>query len=550
MSTISLLDDKVINKIAAGEVIADPASVVKELIENSLDASSERIEVELQASGMLLIRVIDDGIGMNAEDLRRSVIRHATSKIKALEDLFVIDTMGFRGEALAAIASVSKVRMESAKGMGHQLIVEGGKVIDLKRCSRAKGTLVEVKELFYNVPARSKFQKKLAALMSDITKTVSRLALSNPGVSFFLRSNGKEVLALHGGSLKKRIEELFGTDILDRLTPIDMKEGGFRLSGYIGIPSFTKETRAYQYLTVNGRSVVNPFIAEVVKEGYATMISEGGYPFFVLHLEIKKDEVDVNVHPQKATIRINKRLSIREFIKRAIFSAIQKRGREFDRELKFFEEEREVEKVEEDVLKYRQTHFFSKLEYKRSDEPLFILSHYLFIKTYDMFKDGEEEVLCVDLRASLNSILFENMKKKRGESQAIYPPIVADFSLDRISFIEDNGKRFSNVGFELRVIGKNTIAIDAIPTFVHSNEALAFLEMVLEERAEAVINRKKLSSFVKNRKRVFTYEEAYHIFSRVKECENRFFSPLGEPTMVYLTKEILEKLFKGGICQS
>lgn len=331
---IELLPDHLINQIAAGEVIENPASVIKELVENSLDAKSSKIEIEIKAGGMLLIRVSDDGIGMNQKNLRMSLLRHATSKIKSFEDLQKVKTMGFRGEALASIASISKLRIESAKdGEAYTLSSDGGKEEAIEPCSRTCGTQVEVKSLFFNVPVRKKFQRSTITLTNEILKTIINLALANPFIAFTFISDGRKVIDVKRGenisfkeALEVRIKAILGESIFNYLTWIDEISGQINIQGFIASPLFSKRNRSGQYLFLNGRSVVSEVISRAVKEGYGTRIDEKDYPVFILHILTEPKWLDVNVHPQKKHVRILDDQTLRSIVQRVINDSFSRKN--------------------------------------------------------------------------------------------------------------------------------------------------------------------------------------------------------------------------------
>lgn len=289
---IHRLSEEMINIIAAGEVVENPASVVKELIENSLDAGASRIEISCLQGGLEAIRIDDNGCGMSREDALLSLERHATSKIASHEDLFALATMGFRGEALAAIHAISHLEMKtSLHEMGVKIRGSGGKILGAEPIARKRGTTIEIQSLFYNVPARKKFQKSSSVLTSQIRKTVETIALAYPQIAFSLECDKSRLLELLPQSLEERISQILG--------PFAHQKH----HGFFGAPHDAKTHRRDQYLYVNKRAVFSPLVSKAVKEGYGTRIPEQHHPRFLLFLEIPPDQVDVNVHPQKKEVR-------------------------------------------------------------------------------------------------------------------------------------------------------------------------------------------------------------------------------------------------------
>ncbi|HHT9155863.1 MAG TPA: DNA mismatch repair endonuclease MutL [Candidatus Tripitaka sp. YC43] len=304
---IRLLEDTVAGKIAAGEVIERPASVVKELVENSIDASASRIDVELIEGGRGLIKVIDNGVGMRPEDLSMLFLKHATSKISGLEDLEAINTLGFRGEALASIGVVSHTRVLScARGetTGAELEVRGGKRGEVKYLGAPGGTQVEVRELFYNVPARRKFLKATPSEMASISEVLTRLALSHPEVHFTLTHNQREVFNLPPAStIKERIAAFFGQDFAKELLPINSREPTLEVSGYIKPPAQNHGNARMQYIFLNGRHIREGNVSHAIYEAYRNLLPPGRYPIVFLFLKSEPGLVDVNVHPTKLEVR-------------------------------------------------------------------------------------------------------------------------------------------------------------------------------------------------------------------------------------------------------
>ena len=304
---IQLLDDTSINKIAAGEVIERPASVVKELVENSLDAGAGRIEVEIEAGGVGKIRVSDDGCGMSEADVQMAVLRHATSKIRSSDDLVDVASLGFRGEALPSIASVSRFSLLSRQAgieLGNRIDLEGGLVLTVEECGAEIGTMVLVRDLFFNTPVRLKFMKSAAAESSHVHEVMIRLALSRPDVSFRLVNNGRTTLHTPGtGRLPDVLLALYGPDTVRELFPIDYSDGNIHICGYAARPSLRKGSRQWQSFSVNRRVIGSRMLNRAVDAAYQTLLPQGTHPLVTLQIEAPPELVDVNVHPQKAEVK-------------------------------------------------------------------------------------------------------------------------------------------------------------------------------------------------------------------------------------------------------
>lgn len=338
-SKIRVLNEQTINQIAAGEVIENPASVVKELVENSIDAGAKEIYVEIKGGGRQMIRVSDDGCGMNMDDALLCLERHATSKIRTVEELHLLSTMGFRGEAIPSIASISKFMLltcplteeSQSTPTGTMVIVDGGKIVSCNSAARAPGTTIEVKSLFFNVPVRKKFLKSPAFDVNEIQRTVSLLALGYPEIKFQLINEGKILLTApqvfkdgkFSEKLKERIGNILGQDFVQNTTYLETKNDLFEIHGVIGLPCYNRHNRTGQYLFINRRAVISPSIMYAIKEGYGTSLAAGRYPVYVLHLSIPGDFVDVNVHPQKKEVRLRQEYPLRELFSKAIAKTLQ-----------------------------------------------------------------------------------------------------------------------------------------------------------------------------------------------------------------------------------
>ena len=305
MAVINILDKDIYNKIAAGEVVEKPASVVKELVENSIDAGATNITIEILDGGIKLIKVSDNGCGIARDDFDKVFLAHATSKIKTVEDLGKIGTLGFRGEALSSIASVSKVTLASKtdEDIGYQMKVEGGELGEITPIGATKGTYIQVEDLFYNIPVRKKFLRKPKLEENDITNYIARLIMANPNISIKYSADNKIVYQSFGNGLYDAIYAIYGKIIVDNIFEFDFKKGDFHFSGYLGKPTFSKSNRTYQTLIINGRYVINQTISTAVYKAYENFLMKGNFPFYVINLNIPLDKIDVNVHPNKLDVK-------------------------------------------------------------------------------------------------------------------------------------------------------------------------------------------------------------------------------------------------------
>src|SRR5215217_2175977 len=331
MSKIRVLSDHVANQIAAGEVVERPASVAKELVENSIDAGARRVELDVEAGGRRLLRVSDDGEGLSRDDAVLAFERHATSKITSVEDLERVSTLGFRGEALASIASVARVELvtqQEGEAEGTRVLVEGGRMRDVALAARPRGTTISVRDLFFNVPARRKFLRSEATESFHLTNLVTHYALAHPEISFALTNNGREVLrASAAESLRERAYQIFGAEFLENLLEVGGGyEGAARVRGYVSAPRERRTTRDAQYLFVNGRYVRDRLVARALSEGYRSVLPHGVYPSALLFLEVPPAEVDVNVHPAKTEVRFRRASAVADSVRESVRAALYAGG--------------------------------------------------------------------------------------------------------------------------------------------------------------------------------------------------------------------------------
>ena len=322
---IQLLPDSIANQIAAGEVIQRPASAVKELLENAIDAGASSIKLILKDAGKALIQVIDDGCGMSETDARMSFERHATSKIRVADDLFNIRTMGFRGEALASIASIAQVELKTRRNpdeLGTKIVIEGFELKTQEPCQTPAGTSFSIKNLFFNVPARRNFLKSNTVEFRHIMDEFERVALANPSVFFSLHHNGQEVFHLPAGNLRQRIVGVFGKDTNKKLVPVGEDTDAVRLSGFVGKPEFAKKTRGEQFFFVNNRFIKSQYLNHAVQAAFEDLMPRDGFPMYFIFIEIDPSRIDINVHPTKQEIKFDDERLVYNYLKVAVRHAL------------------------------------------------------------------------------------------------------------------------------------------------------------------------------------------------------------------------------------
>jgi DNA mismatch repair protein MutL len=322
---INLLPDAIANQIAAGEVVQRPASVVKELLENAIDAGASDIQLIIKDAGKNMVQVVDNGKGMSETDARMSFERHATSKINKADDLFAIKTMGFRGEALASIAAVAQVEMKTCtqeKELGAHIVIEGSEFIMQEPVATTCGTSIRVRNLFFNVPARRNFLKSNPVELRHINEEFIRVALANPNVGFSMTHNDLENYVLRPGKLSQRIVALFGKNYRSQLVTCNEEMAFIDIKGYVGKPEFSKKSRGEQYFFVNNRFIKSPYLNHAVFNAYSGLIADDQYPFFVLFIDIDPSHIDVNVHPTKTEIKFDDEKTVYNLIKSAVKRAL------------------------------------------------------------------------------------------------------------------------------------------------------------------------------------------------------------------------------------
>lgn len=407
---IARLSEIVINQIAAGEVVENPASVVKELVENSLDAQASRIEVAIHRGGLESIRIDDNGCGMSDEDALLSLERHATSKIRSSEDLFELMTMGFRGEALAAVAAISHLEMKTSLGtVGTEIKMSGGKMISVEPTARNRGTTIEVKSLFHNVPARKKFQKSISALTAQVRRSLETIALAHPEVAFSFYVDGNAIFELLASEKKKRVEDLLGAFAHE-----GKKES---MWGLFGAPHEAKSHRRNQYVYINRRPVFSPLLSNAVKEGYGTRIKENEHPSFILFLELDPQLLDVNVHPQKKEVRFSEESILFHQIRSFSSSVFEKVV--FEEPLSFEPSAISWAPLAEEPPSFPAPRFQEKmaLPFSFPERPIAVFKSYLLLE--------REGLLLIDLEAAQARIVFEKEGKIIKRSSSSYSLDVA-----------------------------------------------------------------------------------------------------------------------------
>lgn len=542
---IRILDEKTINQIAAGEVIENPASVVKELVENAIDSGAQTITVETQGGGRGLVRVSDDGLGMAQDDLVLSLERHATSKLTKLDDLDMLGTLGFRGEALPSIASVSKLSIHSTSGMaeGVLLLSEGGKILKVQPLPRKRGTTVEVKSLFFNVPVRKKFQKSLGWDKTAIHKVLTNMSLCFESCGFIWISDGEEVMNLPPGQdLKSRIASLLGESFSHSLFPVEHKDGTFLLRGFSSQVSFHRPNRTGQYLFLNKRAVFSPFISRKVVEGYGTRLAVNRFPLFILHLSLPPNLIDVNVHPQKREVRLREEHRLGPFITEAIERNFSKKERPLPTQAVSL-----PNCFSEQAIEYAPSFFEQKkwfVEEKNDPPPLFLISRQVAARVgkYLLVQEADG-IRVVDSQAAHLRIAYEKLIKKevKNESQQLLLPIQVEVSSAETILLSERLPLLEEMGFSIRQFGEHTFIVDAIPSIFDMNEVTDFIHAYLDDDSP---NEKRMAKALGKALKPQSEKESEKLVDQLFECQEPDYTPEGRPTHVWLTEKELERKFK------
>ena len=513
MQKINILPDNVVNQIAAGEVIENPASVIKELIDNALDAKATDIKIEIKNGGQQFIKVSDNGIGMNCDDLLLAIERHATSKLQKIDDLHTIHTMGFRGEALPSIASISKTTLTSTvkndqNCSGNTILIEGGQIKYCKPFSRSYGTTIEVRSLFFNTPVRKKFLKSTARETTEIQRHITALALANPDIKFHFINNQKSVFSLKSTktlsfkeSLQQRLGELLNIELCGNAEYFNFKEGNFTIKGFLVKPSFTRPNRLNQYIYINRRPISSLMISYAVLSAYGTRLTTGRFPCFVLHLEIPGETIDINVHPQKKEVRFQEKQMLRDFIIRSISKSLSQQPPPnqpqetdgFNRPEPSFSKLSSWNLIEKNI--------FPKTINLREDENpvdfiieetpdnihtpniVGILDRYILIYAQDF--SPEKGLTFVDSREALRTILFNEILERYNKNNDIgvenlLIPLTIEFSPEETSLLKINLIDLNKMGISIREFGPNTFIVDALPQNLEYEDLSNFLHQVIE----------------------------------------------------------------------
>ncbi|MEN6411183.1 MAG: DNA mismatch repair endonuclease MutL [Veillonellales bacterium] len=515
---IHILDEHTANQIAAGEVVERPASVIKELVENSIDAKGHSVEIEIANGGINFIRVTDDGIGMSPTDTKLAVLRHATSKIRLAGDLVKIYSLGFRGEALPSIAAVAKLTIttrQQQQPLASYIEIQGGKIVDIREAGGSIGTTVTVTDLFFNTPARQKFLKTPGAESTQIHNVLGKLALSQPEIAFKLINNGKTVVATPGnGQLYDTLLSMYGHKIGSELLPIDYDRDSIAISGYVSKPSLLKSSRNWQTFIVNGRIINSRFIAKAIDNAYHSLLPKIGFPLAVLNIKVPLESIDVNVHPQKSEVKFSNEQIVFRAVYRAITEAltapqslsqlaatVEPSQRQYHPVHTDYESQQNYSPVQS-VQLWQEGENPVSIETARrlmqQEEPILagkgpapvlanVESNVAFqplgqVSDCYIVAQGEDGLYIIDQHAAHERILYDRLCGAAGRIpvQQLLMPAYFEFDAVEMSLIEENHAVFYDMGFTLEQVGPNSVRLVETPADVPSAEVEALLRQIME----------------------------------------------------------------------
>ena len=593
MPKIHVMTDALASQVAAGEVVERPASVVKELIENSIDAGALRINIEVDKGGVALIKVTDDGCGMTRDDALLAIERHATSKLFKASDLDCLSTYGFRGEALPSVASVSKFRLSTCETKalaGTELIVEGGNLVKVSECGAAKGTQIEVRDLFYNIPARRKFLKTQATEFGHIEEVVRLAAIVQPSIAFTLHHDSREVRRLAASTQQiNRISDLVGVDVIDHLIEFKggSKQSGLEVNGWVSEPAFSRRNRKMQYFFLNGRPIETAAISSALKEAYTGFIDRGAFPSAFIFVNTDPANVDVNVHPAKREVRFRNQRHVQELVTEFVQKAITSRfsvSLPDDNPAKINLPSTEqlssvlpnasdrilsgvnVSDFEDCSLDYKQAIELDWAEPQLGESNLEVNipsekdTTQRVIGVLDqryVIVEGSDGLVLLHKRAAHERILYEEwmavVHDQGCPSQSLLAPVTLELSATDCELVISNTEILSKMGLNIELFGGTTIKVDSLPSSCGDVDPIVFFNSVVTALSEnGLASAKRLSesdlvAIVCSRAARYnesnSIQELSALVRRLKECDMPYCDTRGRPTMVQFSFRELERRF-------
>ena len=591
MSRIKVMDEVLANKIAAGEVVEKTMNVVKELVENSIDAKSSEITIKLIDSGVKEIEVSDNGIGMDREDAVMAFSRHATSKLKNLDDLFYIESLGFRGEALPSIASVSNVCLKTSNGeTGTLVTLEGGENIKVSSCDLQEGTTITVSDLFYNTPVRLKYLKNLYVELSNIVEYVDKMALSYPDIKFCLINNDKVLLRTDGsGDLLKVIYQIYGADVTKKMISISGENDDYYISGFISYPEVTKSNRNGITTLVNGRVIKNNELNKIIIDSYHTYIPKDKFPIVVLNIDVDPILIDINIHPTKMDIKFSKMDTLKELVTDLVTKKLKQLTlipnaavrdvssiAEVSKQIKNSNDDVSYNSVLGDKTSYKEIKLDFEVNareerYNETKEDTGEVEEVPVEKEYRIKKmeprgivystyiiaENEDGMYIIDQHAAAERINYEKVLAALKEKVVIVDlliPIKIELSASEALIVKENFSLLEEYGFKTEEFGINTIIVRSHPSWIMDDVAEECIRKVID----IIITREsfdfdlfvwRMAATMACRMSIkandyISYDDQMFLLDSLRKCDNPFTCPHGRPTIITYTKYDLEKLFK------
>lgn len=582
MGIVKIMNENLSNKIAAGEVVETLMNVVKELVENSIDANSNEIKIELEESGLKKIKVTDNGKGMCKEDAIKSLERHATSKLYTDDDLFNIHTLGFRGEALPSIASVSKMTIKTSnEEEGTYLYIEGGNILETKQSDLRKGTTIEVTDIFYNTPARLKYLKSLYTELANITSYINKMALANPNIKFILINNEKLLLNTDGSNnLLKVINNIYGLDVVKKMVKIEAENDDYSIRGYISYPEVNRSSRNNITLIVNGRNVRNNDVIKTILEVYHTFLPINRYPIVILNITSDPSIIDVNIHPTKMDIKFSKLEELNNLIYTTMRNDLKKlilipeakyeerpisnisEVTTINNDIDFKDKEIIKPKFEEINFDFSTSIKESTEEYNQNEvkpkEKFKMISPLALVHGTYIIGENEDGMYIMDQHAVNERINYEYYKKELGKDIVdtinLLVPIKIELSNNDYLILKQNFNILEKIGIKYEEFGGNTILIRSHPTWIKKDYTQESIRKIIE----VIVEKEDFSKEKFNEKIAITLackmsikanehisiEEMRKLIERLRETDNPFTCPHGRPTIISYSKYELQKMFK------
>ena len=576
---VKILPTEVSNKIAAGEVVQRPSSVLKELLENSVDANSSKITIIVKNAGKNLIQVIDDGDGMSRRDMHSSFVKHATSKINKIDDVFSISSMGFRGEALAAISSVSMIEMTSSKADendGYFIEINGGEIINENELNVDKGTSIKVKNIFFNVPARRNFLKSDFVELRHIMHVFHNIAISHHGIEFSFINNGEEIFYLKKESLKKRIISIFGEKIREHLVPIDEKTQIANLTGFILKPEYAKKSRSTQYIFVNNRSIKSQFINHSIFSSFEGLLRDGFYPGYFLFITMDPVKIDVNVHPNKTEIKFDDDQHLYSIINSSVKHCLGiyqvtpvldfEKDSSMDISYNHVNSDPKTPTIEVDsefnpFKVFNEENFMKKnsdIELKNTQSDIIDNSTSKIFQIFNKYivSTSTSSLIIINQNLAHQRILYEDFLKSifesSSKSQKLLIPFEITLSISQLILFKKIITEFSSLGFEYELLD-SLLTITSVPHQLENNSIEEIIDEILNDDNDFDESKnlsysdffaKKLSksSSIKSGKRLNLYEQEF-LVNQLFSCKEPNLSPDNKQIFITLNKNDIENRF-------